>query len=193
MLRWLLNGTIGALAVCYVTGFGAELWRASNAPHAPINHSTPAAKERGSDTKAQEESAEEAIARYNKWLMIFTGILAAATVGLGLATIGLYFAGERQLALAKDTSNRQAVEIQNQIDITREANRAAQKSADAAVATERARFYIVIKRHNLDRVLETLGRFPNSQTMPLSFEPVIEYAFKNYGKTPGIVSEVITD
>jgi hypothetical protein len=26
--------------------------------------------------------------------------------------------------------------------------------------------------------------------MPLSFEPKIEYVFKNYGKTPGIISEL---
>jgi hypothetical protein len=39
-------------------------------------------------------------------------------------------------------------EIQNQLDIAREANRTAQKSADAAVATERAQFYVVVTEYS---------------------------------------------
>ena len=66
------------------------------------------------------------------------------------STDKLWDAGERQFKLAQETSNRQAVEIQNQIDIAREANRAAQKSADAAVATERARLYAVIEDNFLE-------------------------------------------
>jgi hypothetical protein len=122
--------------------------------------------------------------------VIATVAIAWFTFILKRSTDKLWDAGERQLQLAKETSNRQAVEIQNQIDIARESNRAAQKSADAAVAAERARFYIVIKSHNLENFLQTAGRFPNSPTMPFSFEPVVEYAFKNYGKTPRIISEV---
>jgi hypothetical protein len=45
----------------------------------------------------RREAAEAALNRYTKWLMISTAILAAATIALGIATIGLYLAGERQL------------------------------------------------------------------------------------------------
>lgn len=78
----------------------------------------------------------------------------------------------------------------NAADATRVAADSAKESADAAVAAERARFYVVIKTHNVFELISQLDRFPNSPTMPLSFEPKIEYAFKNYGKTPGIILEV---
>jgi hypothetical protein len=55
-----------------------------------------------SDCQTQKESAEEAIARYNWWLTLFTAILAVATTGLGAATVGLFFAGRNQLHLARD-------------------------------------------------------------------------------------------
>jgi hypothetical protein len=51
------------------------------------------------DTKAK---SDEALARYTLWLTTFTGILAFATVGLGIATVGLYAAGEKQFRLAQD-------------------------------------------------------------------------------------------
>jgi hypothetical protein len=37
--------------------------------------------------------------------MIFTGILAVSTVGLWGATIGLYFTGEKQINVAKETAD----------------------------------------------------------------------------------------
>ena len=120
-----------------------------------------------------------------------TAAIAWFTLTLRRSTDKLWKAGEQQFTLAKETSQRQAVEIENQIDIAREANRAAQKSADAAVASERARFYIVVKRHNLNEILRAIGQFPNSPTMSLAPHAAsIEYSFKNYGKTPGIISEV---
>ncbi|MHC2839797.1 hypothetical protein [Bradyrhizobium diazoefficiens] len=121
---------------------------------------------------------------------IATAFIARYTLTLKRSTDKLWDAGEKQFALARETSDRQNVEVQHQIDIAKEAGRAAQKSADAAVAAERARFYVVIKKHNLADFLSLAGMYPNSPTMPYSFEPVIEYAFKNYGKTPGIISEV---
>jgi hypothetical protein len=159
-----------------------------------------AAQQQGATTKIdhanqqtieeRHEATEEAIAYYNKWLMFFTAALAVATIVLGSATVALYLSAEKQFNLTKDSNARQAVEIQNQIDIARISARAADDSAKAAIAAERARFFIIIKGHNLHNALETLGRYPNSPTMPLSFEPLVQYAFKNYGKTPGIIREV---
>ena len=112
------------------------------------------------------------------------------------STDKLWDAGERQFKLAQETSNRQAVEIQNQIDIAREANRAAQKSADAAVATERARLYAVIE----DNFLECIDAAAcwdgplqqEERPLPMNIQPMAGVRFKNYGKTPAIVIEVGT-
>jgi hypothetical protein len=106
----------------------------------------------------------------------------------------LYLAGERQLVLAKETSDRQAVEIQNQLDIAREANRAAQKSADAAVAGERARFYVTIE-HNFRNCVQAATTWENTPQVDespgsASNIPMAKICFKNYGKSPGIVIEV---
>lgn len=76
-----------------------EVWEASNTPHVPINQSAAAQQDHKPDNQAQKERPDEAIARYNWWLTLFTAILAASTVVLGLATIGLYFAGRNQLRL----------------------------------------------------------------------------------------------
>ncbi len=73
-----------ALAICFATVFGAEVWRASHAPQAP--HQETAAQQQ-SRSNTPEERPEEAIARYNKFLAWFTGILATATIGLGIGTI----------------------------------------------------------------------------------------------------------
>jgi hypothetical protein len=68
----------------------------------PIESNTQAQKHYASNRQSQNESAEQAIARYNWWLTLFTAILAVATVGLGGATVGLFFAGRNQLHLARD-------------------------------------------------------------------------------------------
>jgi hypothetical protein len=121
---------------------------------------------------------------------IATAFIARYTLTLKRSTDKLWTSGEKQFALSKETSDRQNIEVQNQLALAKEAGRAAQKSADAAVAAERARFYIVIRKHNLTEFLVKAARYPNSPTMPFSFEPFVEYEFKNYGKTPGIISEV---
>jgi hypothetical protein len=57
-----------------------------------------------SNTQSLEERhqvTEEAIARYNKGLMVFTGILAIATIVLGGATVALYLGSEKQFALGE--------------------------------------------------------------------------------------------
>jgi hypothetical protein len=128
------------------------------------------------------------------WSTLITAIATACiawfTLSLRQSTDRLWKAGDDQLRLTKDISDRQSKDISNQIDIAREANRAAQKSADAAVATERARFYVVIQKHNFEDFLKRAGMYPNSPTMPFSFDPMIEFTFKNYGKTPGIIREI---
>jgi len=38
--------------------------------------------------------------------------------------------------------------------------------------------------------MQAAATYPNSETMAFFRDPKIEYAFKNYGKTPGIIREV---
>lgn len=68
-------------------------------PNATIQHLTQTAEHHSaeSEPKSKKEETDEALAYYTLWLMIFTGILAFATVGLGAATVGLYLTGEKQI------------------------------------------------------------------------------------------------
>jgi hypothetical protein len=50
-----------------------------------------------------KDETDEALAVYTLYLMLFTGLLAVATIGLGAATAGLYLTGEKQVALTKET------------------------------------------------------------------------------------------
>jgi len=52
------------------------------------------------EAKSKKHETDEALAWYTFWLMVFTGILAVATVGLGAATVGLYLTGEKQAKIA---------------------------------------------------------------------------------------------
>jgi hypothetical protein len=94
--------TIIALAFCFAGAVAGEIWQASNPPHVAVNQSATSQKENGTNPESPKESAEEAIARYNKWLTIFTAILAVATVGLGFATVGLYFTSAQQIKLSRN-------------------------------------------------------------------------------------------
>jgi hypothetical protein len=73
---------------------------------------TPSAAQQSTHSKPQtleeqHQTTEDAIARYNKWLMLFTGVLAAATIGLGVATYMLYRGAEKQLELSRDAERRE--------------------------------------------------------------------------------------
>src|SRR5262249_25348695 len=98
------------VSACCILVFAAEVRRASEKSHPTI--------QQHSATTEENENAK--LTLYTYWLTFFTAVLALATIGLGGATIGLYFAGERQLKLAKETSDRQAAQIQSQIGLARE-------------------------------------------------------------------------
>jgi hypothetical protein len=96
-------------------------WQLSQSSHPSIEYRDAAAEQDGTNRqpKQEREKTDEAIARYTWWLMIFTGILAFATIGLGVATVRLYLAGEKQIA------------------VSRIAAEAAKKSADTSLASLR--------------------------------------------------------
>lgn len=78
--------------------------------------------ERPSEEKPkQKEEIDEALAYYTLWLMVFTGVLAAATVGLGIATVMLYSTGEKQFRFAIRTGIKQSRDMQESIRLTRKA------------------------------------------------------------------------
>ncbi len=195
MLKRLQNVVVIALALLLATGFGLEIWRASNAPRVSINQNAAQQKERSANAESPKESAEEAIARYNKWLTIFTAILAVATVGLGFATIGLYFVSQGQLKHAELESRRTRVHraqdemrIEEQINIARQNSNAAQKAAETLPIIEGAYVFPDILAENVASSLQNLDH-------PMVVNRVLrlEFQFKNFGKTPAILHHFQAD
>jgi hypothetical protein len=72
---------------------------------------------------------------------------------------------------------------------------AAKETADSLIAAERARFFIIIDRHNLPEIVKLVEDHGVSENsgLPGGDNILIAYCFKNYGKTPGIVRELIVD
>jgi len=77
--------------------------------------------------------------------------------------------------------------------VTRTVALAAKESADAALATERARFFIVIDTTDLtymtSGVILWIQNNARAQN-PVPMDVAIKFRFKNYGKTPGIIKEL---
>jgi hypothetical protein len=125
-----------ALGGSYVFGlYGpqATAQYASNAAkHEPAEH----------DAKPKKEETDEALAYYTLWLMVFTGILAVATVALGGATFGLYLTGEKQIEHNAEVAGAQASAMQESIALAKISADAAKQSADVArdslIHTQRA-------------------------------------------------------
>jgi hypothetical protein len=99
--------------------------------------SRPAQDQSAADESPEEQESGEAsaLARYTKWLMVFTGVLAVATIILAASTIGLWrYAGE------------QAKETKRLITAVRATAGAAKQSADiserALISTQRAFVFI---------------------------------------------------
>jgi hypothetical protein len=86
-----------AIGAFLATAVVVEIFDASNRPHVSINQKTTADEDKCTDHQSLQECTEEAIATYNKWIARFTAILAIATIGLGVATFGLYLVNHNQL------------------------------------------------------------------------------------------------
>lgn len=140
---------------------------------------------------------------YLSYLINSTSLTAAATIAIAYFTLNLkrstdnlWDASDKHLRHAKEIADRQATEIQDQLRIARDAATAAKKSADAAVATERARFYVVIEANFLECINLAAawdGGYPEEkEILPMNVQPMAGIRFTNYGKTPGIVIDVST-
>src|SRR5262249_44379815 len=91
------------------------------------------------------------------WIAWFTVVLTVATAGLWRVT-----------GKAADAAKDAAI--------------AAKQSADAAVAAERARFFVTILKHDsIDRFITSADRWDKSPGMPMEGDVRVEYCFKNYG------------
>lgn len=79
--------------------------------------------------------------------------------------------------------------------VTRIVAIAAQKSADAAIAAERARFYVVEGENNFMDFVSTVIEWIDASggKMPGKVIPFIKINFKNFGKSPGIIQEICCD
>jgi hypothetical protein len=79
--------------------------------------------------------------------------------------------------------------------VTNAAADAARRSADALVAAERAQLLSIVEVSNIPHILSELGRSERSESTgaATSEKPVVQYAFKNYGKTPAILKDISHD
>jgi hypothetical protein len=109
---------------------GGSLFFGLYGPNTPTNEQRSANEEQSSKKETTEKS-DEALARYTFWLTVFTGVLAFATITLGIATIGLYATGEKQAKIAKLANIRQFRQSRESIALTK-------LSADAAILNAKA-------------------------------------------------------
>src|ERR1700733_15315397 len=73
--------------------------------YVPQHYGADSEQKSNSNNKTLEERQEAtngAIADYTKWLARYTGLLFAATLAMGIATIGLYSSGQDQIKLARN-------------------------------------------------------------------------------------------
>jgi hypothetical protein len=135
------------------------------------------------EVKTKKEQIDEALAYYTKWLTIFTGVLAVATLGLGGATMGLYITGEKQANTAKLASLKQFRQTRDSIALTKVSADAAMLSAKAAVAIQLP--IIRIKPENLGH---TEARIGEREVEECSVDAVI---LSNLGPTKAFPVEIL--
>jgi len=162
------------LGMLFASGFWAGIlgWQASDAP-------TERQKQECYDAaKKSATKAEECKTFWEKTtsdpVSLFTFILALTTGGLWIATIGLYLAGEKQIAVANKTA-----------DAAKEAAVAAEKSANALPIIEGAYLFPDII---IDHVADSLSAFEQSQVKTNRL--IIEFQVKNFGRTPALIQSV---
>jgi hypothetical protein len=119
----------------------------------------------------KKEEADEALAFYTLLLMIFTGVLAIATIGLGGATVLLYATGEKQFKFAMRSAVRQSRDMKASIAA---ANRSAAVAERALTDLEAP--FVEVK-------IRDVGLTHNVESGRLSF------SFINYGRTPARILE----
>jgi len=96
-----------------------------------------------------------------------------------------------QISQARASGRQQAQDTVESLRISQEAADAARKTADAGIEAQRSRFHIVLLEHNFHQFAPNAGlNAPDASPDFPIFAADVRYAFKNYGKTPGLVLEV---
>jgi hypothetical protein len=129
--RWLF-WPLFALLMGFVMG-GSIFWGLYG-PNTTIDQANAAYEQqaRHEEPRSKRDETDEAVARYTLWLMVFTGILAVATVGLGIATVGLYLTGEKQIGLVQEASAAQARDMKDSVKAAQDSVDVAKRSASIA-------------------------------------------------------------
>jgi hypothetical protein len=162
---------LSAVILAFLALFGFLIFQAGVASrHQPSGPQSTAKRDSGNQSHVEPGSfrnwiTHDAAGFFTAWLVI---------VGFGQA--GLFVWQLRYMRIGMR-------------DATVAAN-AARDSSAALVAAERARFFIVISGQNLTNLVDTAnqnGRLTGGENI------VITYQFKNYGKTPGVVRELVID
>ncbi|WP_316180980.1 MULTISPECIES: hypothetical protein [unclassified Bradyrhizobium] len=174
MRRWLIiwslyAGMMGfALGASFFFGiYGRNVTESGIA----ANHEQYSAEE---GAKSKKEETDEALAYYTLWLMAFTGVLAFATVGLGIATVLLYDTGEKQFRFAIRTSVKQSRDMKASIAA---ADRSAAAAERALTDLERPWIFVHLSPHLVDRKAPPEFKIP----------PVAVFQIGNHGRMPAII------
>jgi hypothetical protein len=180
MFKWLRAEVVLGFFLASIFWAGVLGWQAAYAPsEIEKRECYEAAKRAGHKTDECKTFWERAT---SDPVALFTLVLAFSTIGLWVATVGLYFAGERQLAHFQTTAERQARDTEDSIAVARDAANAADKSAKIAEEAFRRleRPYLMIK------IIETIRL-----TRPFDGgQPHLQYRLVNYGKLPAILRSI---
>ena len=115
----------------------------------------------------------------------FTIVLAISTIGLWLATVDLYRAGERQIEFLRMSTEIQSRDMQDSIGVARASANAAQTAADHVPKTERAYLFL-----ELDLRSNIYGLYQDVIASDSPREAFVEFGFQNHGRTPAIVESL---
>jgi hypothetical protein len=170
-----------------IMGFalGGSVFWALYGPNATIQHVSQDAEHQSTDheAKSKKEETDEALAYYTLWLMVFTGILAAATLGLGVATFGLYVTGEKQIANNAKIASEQSRDMRRSI-------RAAEKAADAALLNAKAAIGIELPFLRIEPMRFGNGTTRNADDSLRLFFVIATIKISNTGRTKAIPIEI---
>ncbi len=163
MLKILILSAAIAAAVFSLSIVGFSAWRSFDEQQHQTNQKTGTKEpaEHSSNPKsnvASKESAEQAIARYNLWLMIFTGVLAFVS----LIQIGFLISADRVASEAANAARQSA-------DATRNSVKLAEKTAERQL-----RAYVFL---DSEKIIEKLR-------VAAGEEPSFLLRVKNFGLTP---------
>ncbi len=186
MLKWLKNIDWAPLVGAALALTFAFSVLPSGQPSLATFNNEPAQKHSTQESDNEEQpvswwdwTTHDSAGFYTFVLDVLTGMVFVAGAFLSVYTYRLWEAGERQSKLARQATFANII-----------AAKAAKKSAESAFEAERARFYAVINENSLKWITDYAEQTfipPRPDDAPVKFQ--VSYTFRNYGKTPGIITE----